>query len=74
MAFAVAPPYMGVGFVAVWFALFVAFYAFERRSEREDEGTAALVLSGVTVVAAVVLIALMVAVAWATQNAVPIFG
>ena len=74
MSIAVSPPYMGVGFVVVWVLMFVAFYVHEYRSEREDEGAAALVLATSVMITVALLAGLIVAVSWVTQAYIPVFG
>lgn len=74
MAFAVGTPYMAVGFAIVWAVLFVTLWVNELRSERENEASAAFMLSAGVTVAAVLLTVLMVAVAWGVQTYFPIFG
>lgn len=74
MAFAVGTPYMALGFAVVWAVLFIILWVNELRSEREDEATAAFMLSAGVTVGAVLLTVLMVVVAWAMQTFIPIFG
>lgn len=71
---AVEAPYAAIGTTAVWFGLFVAYYVNERRSDREDEGFAALVLSAVTIAVAVLLVAAAMLVGLAVQTYAPIIS
>ena len=74
MVISVTPPYLVVAYMTVWMLMFIAFYAYEYRSERSDEGAAALILSASVMVALFTLAALVLTLAWAAQTYVPVFG
>lgn len=74
MTIEIAPSYMAVGGAVTWLCLFVAFYVYEARSERDDEVAAAIVLASTVLAATTVIAVLMMVIAWITQMYLPVFG
>lgn len=74
MSMVVEPPYMAVGMVAVFLAVFLPLFIGERRTDRENPAMAAFAVSAVVVVGGILVSVAILFVAWLIQTYFPIFG